>query len=193
MSEELDENLAEATEAAQAQQLPAPPSGEEKGIAKLGNTAWRDSLALDVALNEAGSGASAEEILEIYELRAEELQEILKDPIFKERMEFYKSELDNSGLSFKLKAHAQAELYLEKIHEMVYDSTVDNKIKADLMKSVVRWAGYEPKTGEGEGGGGGGAKITINLMPPMSGGGEPKTVIEGEFTALGKEADGDST
>jgi hypothetical protein len=38
-------------------------------------------------------------------------------------------------------------------------------VKADLIKSTVKWAGLEPKNDVSVDNGGGGVKITINLGP----------------------------
>jgi hypothetical protein len=46
---------------------------------------------------------------------------------------------------------------------LIHDPAVSPAVKADLIKSTVKWAGLEPKNDVAVDGGGGGVKITINL------------------------------
>ena len=57
---------------------------------------------------------------------------------------------------------------------MVNDADTDPKVRADLIKSTVRWAGFDAPSGTGEGRGGG-FTVNINL------GGRKGETIEGEF------------
>ena len=67
------------------------------------------------------------------------------------------------GLTFKLKARAQAEELLTTSYLLIHDPAVSPAVKADLIKSTVKWAGLEPKNTEVSDGAAGGVKITINL------------------------------
>jgi hypothetical protein len=46
---------------------------------------------------------------------------------------------------------------------LIHDPAVSPAVKADLIKSTVKWGGLEPKTEVSNEGGGGGVRITINL------------------------------
>jgi len=46
---------------------------------------------------------------------------------------------------------------------LIHDPAVSPAVKADLIKSTVKWAGLEPKGDVQAEGAGGGVKITINL------------------------------
>jgi hypothetical protein len=46
---------------------------------------------------------------------------------------------------------------------LIHDSAVSPAVKADLIKSTVKWAGLEPKDAGPQDNGTGGVKITINL------------------------------
>jgi hypothetical protein len=48
---------------------------------------------------------------------------------------------------------------------LIHDPAVSPAVKADLIKSTVKWGGLEPKTEVGTEGGTGGVRITINLGP----------------------------
>jgi hypothetical protein len=65
-------------------------------------------------------------------------------------------------MTFKLKARAQAEELLTTSWLLIHDPAVSPAVKADLIKSTVKWAGLEPKdniqTEQG-----GGVRIMINL------------------------------
>jgi hypothetical protein len=69
----------------------------------------------------------------------------------------------DKGLTFKLKARAQAEELLTTSWLLIHDPAVSPAVKADLIKSTVKWAGLEPKDTTVTDGGTGGVKITINL------------------------------
>jgi hypothetical protein len=71
--------------------------------------------------------------------------------------------VQEKGLTFKLKARAQAEELLTTSYLLIHDPAVSPAVKADLIKSTVKWAGLEPKNTEVSDGAGGGVKITINL------------------------------
>jgi hypothetical protein len=46
---------------------------------------------------------------------------------------------------------------------LIHDPGVSAAVKADLIKSTVKWAGLEPKNDVATEGTGGGVRITINL------------------------------
>jgi hypothetical protein len=66
-------------------------------------------------------------------------------------------------MTFKLKARAQAEELLTTSWMLIHDSAVSPAVKADLIKSTVKWAGLEPKGEVTNEGNGGGVRININL------------------------------
>ena len=66
-------------------------------------------------------------------------------------------------MTFKLKARAQAEELLTTSWTLIHSPDVSPAVKADLIKSTVKWGGLEPKNDVVTEGAGGGVKITINL------------------------------
>jgi hypothetical protein len=129
----------------------------------LDHTRWSDRLTFDVALRLEGSGESVTDILTRHGITPLELQDFGKDPVFLKRVEHYRSEVREKGLTFKLKARAQAEELLKTSWLLIHSPDVSAAVKADLIKSTVKWAGLEPKNDQVDTGGGGGVQITINL------------------------------
>jgi hypothetical protein len=133
-------------------------------------TKWSDRLALDVALALEGSGEPLDEIKQRHNISASEMVMFTKDPIFLNRVQTYRTDVREKGLTFKLKARAQAEELLTTSWTLIHDAAVSPAVKADLIKSTVKWAGLEAKIEE-NGGNAGGVKININFggnTPPMT-------------------------
>lgn len=130
----------------------------------LNHTKWNDRLAFDVALTLEGSGETLQEIMGRHNITANDILAFNSDPIFLKKVEHYRNEVRDKGLTFKLKARAQAEELLTTSWLLIHDPAVSPAVKADLIKSTVKWAGLEPKqemvTPEG---GANGVRITINL------------------------------
>lgn len=126
-------------------------------------TKWTDRLAFDVALCLEGSGESLDEIKQRHHIDASDLLTFNKDSVFLKRVETYRDEIREKGLTFRLKARAQAEELLTTSYMLIHDPAVSPAVKADLIKSTVKWAGLEPKNNEEQGGVAGGVKIMINL------------------------------
>lgn len=131
----------------------------------LHHTKWNDRLAFDVALTLEGSGETLQEIMGRHNITANDILAFNADPIFLKKVEHYRGEVRDKGLTFKLKARAQAEELLTTSWLLIHDPAVSPAVKADLIKSTVKWAGLEPKDAVSGDAGAGGVKITINLGP----------------------------
>lgn len=131
----------------------------------LNHTKWNDRLAFDVALTLEGSGETLQEIMGRHNITANDILAYNADPVFLKKVEHYRGEVREKGLTFKLKARAQAEELLTTSWLLIHDPAVSPAVKADLIKSTVKWAGLEPKNDVVADAGGGGVKITINLGP----------------------------
>jgi hypothetical protein len=134
----------------------------------LNHTKWNDRLAFDVALTLEGSGETLQEVITRHSISANDILTFNADPVFLKKVEGYRTEVREKGLTFKLKARAQAEELLTTSWLLIHDPAVSPAVKADLIKSTVKWAGLEPKSEVTAEGGGGGVKITINLGPSPS-------------------------
>ena len=131
----------------------------------LNHTKWNDRLAFDVALTLEGSGETLQEVITRHNISANDILTFNADPVFLKKVEGYRTEVREKGLTFKLKARAQAEELLTTSWLLIHDAAVSPAVKADLIKSTVKWAGLEPKNDMSVDNGTGGVKITINLGP----------------------------
>ncbi len=130
----------------------------------LHHTRWNDRLAFDMALALEGSGESMQDMVARHEISMADLLDFKNDPVFLKKVEGYRDEVRDKGLTFKLKARAQAEELLTTSWLLIHDPSVSPAVKADLIKSTVKWAGLEPKGTEAvDNGAGGGVRIMINL------------------------------
>ena len=131
----------------------------------LHHTKWSDRLAFDIALTLEGSGETLQEVMTRHNITANEILIFNGDPVFLKKVEHYREEVREKGITFRLKARAQAEELLTTSWMLIHDPAVSPAVKADLIKSTVKWGGLEPKTEVGTEGGTGGVRITINLGP----------------------------
>jgi hypothetical protein len=152
----------------------------------LHHTKWSDRLAFDIALTLEGSGETLQEVMDRHKIDANAILTFNADPVFLKKVEHYRGEVREKGLTFKLKARAQAEELLTTSWMLIHDPAVSPAVKADLIKSTVKWAGLEPvNNAQGEGGGGG-VRITINLgnSPQDARTIEAKTIEAEDVTAI---------
>lgn len=124
---------------------------------------WTDRLAFEIALKLEGSGEPIETILKAHDISPMQLTKFSKDPVFDSKVRAYRDEIQTKGLTFKLKAKAQAEELLTTSWALIHSIDVSPAVKADLIKSTVKWAGYEPKGDDVQVANSGGVKIVINL------------------------------
>jgi len=107
--------------------------------------------------------ASVPEICAAYDIDKNQLLELIENPLFIQAYKVAQEMLQKDGMSFRIKAKLQAEALLKESWRMIHSTETPTAVKADLIKSTVRWAGYEPK-GDGVGGLAGNAfQININL------------------------------
>ena len=144
----------------------------------LHHVKWSDRLAFDVALMLEGSGGTLQEVIARHKISGNDILTFNADPVFLKKVEHYRGEIQDKGLTFKLKARAQAEELLTTSWVLIHDPAVSPAVKADLIKSTVKWAGLEPKNDAVAEGGTGGVRITINL----GGQRHDAQVIENEVT-----------
>lgn len=148
-------------------------------------TKWSDRLALDIALRLEGSGEDVSDICLRHNITPASLLVYNKDPIFLAKVGHLRNEVRDKGITFRLKARTQAEELLKTSWLLIHSPETSAAVKADLIKSTVKWAGLEPKSDAAvDDGNGGGVRITINL-----GGATTQTkVIEGTAQETIEEA-----
>ena len=98
-----------------------------------------------------------------YGLTQDEALKLLADPNFTKALASATEQLKEEGMSFKVKAKLQAEELLKKSWLLIHDPTTPHSVRADLIKSTVRWAGLEPKPNQTAGDGMTALQININL------------------------------
>ena len=142
----------------------------------LKHTKWSDRLAFDIALMLEKSGETVDEVITRHKITSDDMLTFNQDPIFLKKVDSYRGEIQEKGITFRLKARAQAEELLTTSWTLIHSAEVSPSVKADLIKSTVKWANLEPKNDPNQIENTGGVKIMINL------GGEEKsmTVIESE-------------
>lgn len=101
--------------------------------------AFPRGLALDLVL-EVGT---LKEILDSYAITPEQFKKILTNPAFRQEYEAHKESMQTEGWSFRKKCQAQAELYLNLIFRLASSDQTPAAVRADLMKSVTKWAGLD--------------------------------------------------
>jgi len=129
----------------------------------LKHTKWSDRLAFDTALMLEGSGETLDEVKDRHKVTASDILVFNKDPVFLKKVESYRDEIRDKGMTFKLKARAQAEELLTTSWSLIHSPDTSAAVKADLIKSTVKWGGLEPRGDVTTEGTSGGVKITINL------------------------------
>ena len=125
---------------------------------------WSDRLAMDVALLLEGSGETLPEIMTRHAITMSDIGRFNSDSMFLKKVEHLREEIKEKGMTFRLKAKAQAEELLTTSWTLIHSADVSASVKADLIKSTVKWGGLEPQkdTLVSEGGTGG-VTIQINL------------------------------
>jgi hypothetical protein len=139
------------------QRVDVNPEGEPTPFdpAELG---FPPMLPIELAMRTA----PVPEICAAYGIGKDELTTLIKDPLFAAAFHAAKEMLQKDGMSFRIKARMQAEELLKKSWALIHSDHTPTPVKADLIKSTIRWAGYEPK-GDGPGGVGNAFQININL------------------------------
>jgi hypothetical protein len=115
-------------------------------------------LPIELALRTA----PVPEICAAYGIDRDQLVALTQDPVFAKAYNNARDELQKDGMGFRIKARMQAEALLGKSWAMIHADGTPTAVKADLIKSTIRWAGLEPK-GDGAGGVNGAFQININL------------------------------
>lgn len=103
------------------------------------------------------------EVCEAYNITRDQFAEIVDMPVFQQAFKAAQEMLAKDGASFKVKAKMMAENVLETAYKMVHNVAMPAPVRADLAKSIVRWAGYEPIKSPQGSGVGNAFQININL------------------------------
>jgi hypothetical protein len=120
-------------------------------------------LPVELAMRATGAlDMSVADVCKAHDVTRERLQVLVAHPVFVKAYQEAVEMLKVDGMSFKTKARLQAEDYLGTAHAMVKNPNTTDSVRADLIKSTVRWAGYDAKAVD-VGAGGNAFNIQINL------------------------------
>ena len=97
----------------------------------LKHTKWSDRLAFDIALMLEASGETTEEVFARHRISADDMLRYNKDPIFLKKVEGYRTSIREEGMTFRLKARAQAEELLTTSWTMIHNPEVNAAAKAE--------------------------------------------------------------
>lgn len=118
---------------------------------------------MDIALALEGSGETLPEIMTRHSITKNDLGDYNQDSMFLKKVDHLRDEVREKGMTFRLKAKAQAEELLTTSWTLIHSPDVSATVKADLIKSTVKWGNLEPTKDTVEVGSGGGVTIQINL------------------------------
>ena len=103
-------------------------------------TPWDNRMLFEIALGIEGT----EDILARYGVDLPTYERWVKLPAFSQRVEEYRIEARDKGLSFKQKAKVQAEDHLNTAYTLIHHPDCPFHVKADLIKWTAKMAELEP-------------------------------------------------
>lgn len=120
----------------------APPvAASHKKLSPTGDLGFPPTLPIELALRVA----PAPEVMAAYGLSEEEQFTLSMNPLFVQAIKAAHEALQKEGASFRFKAKLQAEEMLKTSWRLVHDPECPPSVRADLIKSTVKWAEYEPE------------------------------------------------
>jgi len=114
------------------------------------------TFPIELALHVAPTPTICQE----YGISEEEWELLRQHPTFVMDLKRAVELVQQEGMSFKLKAKLQAEEIMKTSWRMIHSDDTPANVRADLIKSTVRWAGYDTPQDKG---GGGGSGFQINF------------------------------
>ena len=127
-----------------------------KDPASLG---WPPTLPIEVAMRET----SPADLMAEYGYSQEEWHALKTNPEFLSDLAAAVEMLKKDGMKFKVKAQLQAEELLKTSWRLIHDKETASSVRADLIKSTMRWAGYDNKEAAGGAVNAAALNIQINL------------------------------
>ena len=124
--------------------------------ARLG---YPPTFPIEIAMRTSGT----QEICEAYGIVESEWELIRHDPVFLGDLQRAVEMLKEEGMSFRMKAKLQAEELLKTSWRMMHDPNTPPAVRADLIKSTMRWAQYDTPPAVNGAAAGAGFSIAINF------------------------------
>lgn len=132
MSDAEDDITAAAFEALSLNLATTPPNPAHKAPYPTG-------LALDLALQTH----PLKVVLEEYGIPPAKAREIFANPAFRQEYDAHKEAMKQDGWTFRQKAKAQSEAYLDLLWNMAHSESVPAPVRADIVKNTVKWAALD--------------------------------------------------
>lgn len=130
-------------------------------------------LAYELALELEDAG----DVFDRYGYDRDAAVELLGNVLFIRTVKDYKAQVQESGVSFKLKAKIQAEDLLSHSYQIATDPNMPASVRADLIKWTAAVAELGPKK-DSAGGPGGGSALTLAIT--FAGDQPPSTMVIGQ-------------
>lgn len=143
------------------------------GVPALYKTA-HEQLACDLALDLENE----DELFKRYGLSPEDAAILLATPAFTALQQRVSKELFDSGLSYRTKTRAMAEVLLPHVFEIATDPTAPTSERVKIFQWVAKMGGLEPKEKETGAGAGG---FTLNIA---FAGEAPQKVVTSELLTI---------
>jgi hypothetical protein len=102
---------------------------------------WPPSLPLELALRER----QPHELCAAYGISRDEWARLRADPLFQAAVGRSVDQLKQDGMGFKLKAQLQSEGLLQESWRLIHDPDTPANVRAELIKTTWKYAGYEPE------------------------------------------------
>ena len=101
------------------------------------------SLALAAARNQIGADLPIEDVMTMEGVPLGEIDAILADAMFQRYLMLYVKELQENGVSFKMKNRTLVEDLVPHIYQMVRDPDIPAASRIKGFETMARYAGYE--------------------------------------------------
>ena len=132
------------------------------------NYSFDPRLAYELALGLE----SPQEVFDRYGYSTDDAVKLLSNKTFIKTIKDYKLEVQENGITFKLKARIQAEDLLSHSYQIATDTSMPANVRADMIKWTTAVAELGPKRDHSGGGGGSALTLAITFA-----GGAPETKL----------------
>lgn len=130
------------------------------------NEATYEKLAYEVARNQVGPKLDAAELIARLGIDRELFLRCCADPTFIKLVKSYQTELEENGVSFRLKAGVIAEDGLRQLYTIINDAEEPGNTRLKALEKAVEWADLKPAAnGTGGAVGAGAPQIVFNFPP----------------------------
>ena len=106
---------------------------------------------------------TVKEICEAYDISQDTWGELRHDPNFQRDLAVAVEMVKKEGMSFRMKAKLQSENLLKTSYKLIHDPDTPASVRADLIKSTWRCAGYQEPPEAAQASRGTGFSVTINI------------------------------